>query len=131
MGRKTPPFKNYPKMTQAAFKNYVIQILRRKSMYWPAIKDAKKAACVGRMRSKATGKQAAHYMCAHCKKFFPDKQIHVDHINGVVDPEKGFQGWDVYIDRLFCSVDDLQVLCKECHKKETARETALRKLNKV
>jgi hypothetical protein len=53
--------------------------------------------------------------------------VQVDHINPVVDPAKGFINWDIYIDRIFCEVDKLQVLCRSCHKEKTAEEKLLRK----
>lgn len=40
----------------------------------------------------------------------------LDHVESVVDVDKGWQGWDVYIERLFCGPDELSVLCKACHK---------------
>jgi hypothetical protein len=44
-----------------------------------------------------------------------------------VDPKKGFVGWDVYIDRMFCEIENLQVLCKPCHKIKTDQEKLERK----
>jgi hypothetical protein len=51
----------------------------------------------------------------------------VDHISPVVDPKKGFVSWDVYITRMFCEIDGLQVMCKPCHKIKTAEEKLERK----
>jgi 5-methylcytosine-specific restriction endonuclease McrA len=72
--------------------------------------------------NKKTGKQAMHYKCAACKKDYVSKDVQVDHVNPVVDPATGFVSWDVYIDRLFCEGENLQVLCSTCHKKKTAEE---------
>ena len=54
----------------------------------------------------------------------------VDHINPVVDPVDGHQGWDIYINRLFCETDNLQVLCKKCHDAKTLVEKHIRKKSK-
>jgi hypothetical protein len=57
--------------------------------------------------------------CAGCGGFFVARDVQVDHIDPVVDPEDGFQDLDVFIDRLYCEAENLQVLCKECHKVKT------------
>lgn len=55
------------------------------------------------------------YRCAQCEGIFPRKKVQVDHIIPVVDPATGWDGWDSFIDRMFCPVHSLRVLCKECH----------------
>ena len=54
------------------------------------------------------------------------KEVQVDHIIPVVDFD-GFKDWDTYIKSLFCSIKNLQVLCRECHKEKTTRENIKRK----
>lgn len=51
----------------------------------------------------------------------------LDHELEVVDKEKGWQGWDEFINRLFCGPDELTVLCKDCHKGVSKEEMAERK----
>jgi len=70
----------------------------------------------------ATGRLAQMYLCQHCKQEFSSRDIQVDHIKPVVDPKKGFQTWDIYIDRLFCEKKNFQCLCKICHKVKTKNE---------
>ena len=76
------------------------------------------------------------YLCAHCKKHVPPtvkdgrrrvNNIFVDHIDPIVDPTKGFEGWDVFIDRMFCEKSNLQLLCGDCHDKKSMAERALAK----
>lgn len=62
------------------------------------------------------------YRCALCGHITGPKGIQVDHIEPVVDPVRGRQGWDVYINRLFCPPEGLQALCKGCHEAETAKQ---------
>jgi 5-methylcytosine-specific restriction endonuclease McrA len=83
---------------------------------------ALKAAFAGRQVNAKTGKLAMHYKCAKCKKLFVAADVQVDHVQPVVDPKKGFVGWDVYIDRMFCEIENLQVLCRSCHAVKTADE---------
>jgi hypothetical protein len=82
-----------------------------------------------------------HFKCNKCGRFFKNKggEIAVDHIDPVVSIEDGFVNMDVYINRLFCTVDNLQVLCnysgerdglKSCHKIKTSEERTLAALNK-
>lgn len=88
---------------------------------------ASKAAMVGRMVNERTGRLAEHYKCAACEGFFVARDVQVDHIKPVVDPDKGFKDWWTYINRLYCEKENLQVLCKECHKAKTNEERKARK----
>jgi 5-methylcytosine-specific restriction endonuclease McrA len=67
------------------------------------------------------------YVCAACEGIFPHGDIQVDHIEPVV-ALTGFENFDVYIERLFCNIEGLQVLCRPCHKIKTDEENAARKL---
>ena len=77
--------------------------------------------------NEKTGRIAQHYQCAKCKCEFTSKDVEVDHIKPVIDPKKGFKSWDEYINRLFCTEDNLQVLCKPCHKIKTNKEKEITK----
>ena len=55
----------------------------------------------------------------------------MDHINPVVCPKEGFVDWDVFIKRLFCEKDNLQVLCSGCHDKKTLKERKSRDNKRV
>lgn len=74
-----------------------------------------------------TGKLAMHYRCAECKQLFVAADVQVDHIEPVVDPKKGFVSWDSFINRIFCEIENLQVLCKADHKIKTSLEKLERK----
>lgn len=49
----------------------------------------------------------------------------VDHVVPIVDPEVGFTTWDECIERMFCEVEGLQVLCHDCHKLKSNEERRL------
>ncbi len=68
-----------------------------------------------------------HYKCAKCKKHFVAADVQVDHVLPVVDPKVGFVSWDMFIDRIFCEIENLQVMCKPCHKVKTELEKVERK----
>ena len=119
--------RNGGEWTEARFKSFVTSALRAASRRWPPKYKALKEAFAGRKVNAKTGKLAMHYKCAKCKKLFVAVDVQVDHIKPVVDPKKGFVSWDVYIDRMFCEMENLQVLCKADHKIKTDQEKLERK----
>lgn len=119
--------RNGGEWTEARFKSFVTSALRAASRRWPPKYKALKEAFAGRKVNAKTGKLAMHYTCAACKKLYVATDVQVDHIKPVVDPKKGFVSWDVYINRMFCEIEDLQVMCKPCHKIKTDLEKAERK----
>ncbi len=98
-------------------KHWLTNKLRRLSYQWPPRKEAIRAARQSR----------GQYQCAICERLFGPREIQLDHIIPVVDEETGFVGWDTYIERLFCSQDNFQVLCKPCHAGKTFLEQEIRK----
>lgn len=82
---------------------------------------------MGRQVNAKTGKLAMHYRCAACQKLYVASDVQVDHILPVVDPKKGFVSWDDFINRIFCEIESLQVMCKPCHKIKTDQEKLERK----
>ncbi len=63
-------------------------------------------------------------MCG--KLGFKSKEINVDHIIPVVDPIKGFESIEIFIENLFCDENNLQILCVSCHSQKTALENTNR-----
>lgn len=113
--KKEKPYNNGT-MTNAGFWGMIRSTLRQKSRWWKPIAEAKKKA-----RRKYTGKnkrQKWEYKCSHCKEWFMEKEIQVDHI---VEAGSLTCGDDLkeFVEKLFCEVDGLQVLCKPCHKIKT------------
>lgn len=96
--------------------SFVRQSLRRASFRWPARNAAMKKA----------RKARAQYECAMCKNLFGPKEVALDHIDPVVDPNDGFVSWDSYIVKLLCPEDGYQVLCHTCHDAKTAVERNIR-----
>ena len=108
--------------TEARFRAFIISALRAYMKRFPPKWKALKAAMVGKKINKRTGRLAEHYLCASCGDFFVARDVQVDHIDPVVSPEEGFQDWWTYFNRLYCEADNLQVLCKQCHKEKTNAE---------
>lgn len=119
--------RNGGEWTEARFRSFVTSALRAASRRYPPKYKALKEAFAGRKVNAKTGKQAMHYTCAKCSKHFVATDVQVDHIHPVVDPKKGFTTWDNFIERMFCEIENLQVLCKPCHKIKTDQEKLERK----
>ena len=113
--------------TEARYRAFVISALRAYMKRFPPKWKALKAAMVGRKVNKYSGRLAEHYLCANCGEFFIARDVQVDHIDPVVSPNEGFQDWWTFITRLYCEAENLQVLCKPCHKEKTNRERKERK----
>ena len=108
--------------TEARFRAFVISALRAHMKRFPPKWKALKAAMVGKKVNKRSGRLAEHYLCASCGGFFVARDVQVDHIDPVVSQEEGFQDWWTYMNRLYCEAENLQVLCKPCHKDKTNAE---------
>ena len=106
--------------TEARFRSFVTSALRRASGRWAPKHACRKSARVGRNQ----------YRCAACKQVVGNSETHIDHIEPVVDPVRGFQGWDEYVARLFVEADGFRLLCTACHSEVTAQQREIRKANK-
>jgi hypothetical protein len=123
-GEKT---RNGNTWTEAKFRSFIKGNLRRVTQRWAPIPNALKGARVRR----------GVYLCAGCNQEVPAsthdengkrvKNVHVDHIEPIIDPAIGWVNWDSTIDRMFSEKENLQVLCYECHKIKTDKEKAIAK----
>lgn len=111
--------RNAGTMTESAFWSFIRSGLRQKSRWWKPITECKLKA---KRAYKGTNKrQKFEYQCASCKNWFPEKQINVDHIKpaGSLNCAQDLPG---FVERLFCEIDNLQVLCEKCHDVKTKLE---------
>lgn len=125
--KKVKPVKprNGGKFTESAFWSFIRSTLRQKSRWWIPISMAKKNA--RRPYKGPNNRQKFEYKCAKCGKWFPEKAISVDHIipAGSLNCADDLPG---FVERLFCEVEGLQVLCNDtCHNEKTKNE----KINKL
>lgn len=116
-----------PEWTDAKFRGWIISLLRRGTMRWPPRNQCLVNAKTKKKRNKKTNRLAQHYRCNGCKKDFPLTNMVVDHIDPVIDVDEGFIDFDIYIERMYCPLDNLQALCKPCHKKKCDEERKKRK----
>jgi 5-methylcytosine-specific restriction endonuclease McrA len=115
--RKRKTF-NGGKWTEGRFNSFVTSILRSGSRRWPPKYETLNKAKTEKRTNPKTNRLAQHYLCASCGEEFTAKDVEVDHITPIgVD-----KSWDEFIHGLYCEEENLQVLCKPCHKKKTKEE---------
>lgn len=114
-----PKIRNADTMTEAAFWVYIRSFLRQKNRHWKPLRLAK---LLSRRKYKGSNPhQRFEYQCNHCKQWFPEKEVNVDHIipAGTLTCANDLPG---FVERLFCEVQGLQILCFDCHNIKTQNE---------
>ena len=95
------------------FNSFIKNLLRQGSYKW-----SERTKALGRARVTR-----GFYRCEMCLiDTFKRNQVQLDHKIPVVSVEEGFTTWDDYINRLFCSAENFQVLCLTCHSAKTLVE---------
>lgn len=116
--------------TEAGFTSFIKSALRRASGRWKPKSEVLRKARV----SKGV------YLCEGCGEHVPVtkvidgkrvKNVEVDHVIPVVDPDVGFTTWDDFIRRLFVEEDGLRVLCRDCHAGVTQQQTDIAKARRA
>jgi 5-methylcytosine-specific restriction endonuclease McrA len=98
-------------------KTYLIPKLRSISLYWPARQEAIRRCMVER----------GNYRCEGCGQTgFKRQELQLDHKDPVIDIQEGWQGFDVFVERLYCPASGFQCLCEVCHTIKTETEKQLR-----
>lgn len=85
-----------------------------------------------RIEWKNGNRKRVSYKCKACTKLFSSKDIQVDHIvpigNGVYE---GIEDAKRFAELVYCSYDNLQILCKECHKVKSKEEQSEKSYHNV
>jgi hypothetical protein len=100
-------------------KSKITQAVRR-IWYWSPDHKLVKARC---KQSKDL------YRCERCRAL--TNKLQIDHVEPVVDPVMGWQGYEVFITRMFPDPSiGLRGLCPTCHTKLTEAQNIVRKENR-
>lgn len=106
--------------TKARYFSFIRGLLRSGFTRYPVKHQVKVAA-----RRKKKGTRRFEYKCADCKKWYPNSQTEVDHIEPA-GSLKDYSDLPGFVERLYCEADNLQVLCKACHHIKTQEERSKR-----
>ena len=117
----SPKVRNSGQWTEARFRSFVASVLRAGTRRWPP-KWAALAAAFTEKRKSKSGREAKHYLCNACKLEFTSTQVQIDHKEPIGD----WSDFNVVVEKLFCEKENLQVLCKPCHKDKTKKERQAR-----
>ena len=114
-----PKTRNSGTLTESAFWSFIRSALRQKSRWWKPVSECKQKA--KRAYKGSNKRQKFEYQCNHCKNWYAEKNINVDHIipAGTLTCANDLPG---FVERLFVEAEGLQVLCSNCHDKKTAKE---------
>ena len=105
--------------SESKYKSFVRSGMRMLWTKWPVkfmvLLEARRAY-------KGPNKQQKwEYRCASCKQWCMQKNIQVDHIEDIGTITSKCTFYEV-VSRFLSEPDNLQVLCKPCHKTKTAEE---------
>ena len=103
-------------MTRQGFIGMIRSLLRKQSMKWKPVRDCLEVA--KRPSESDNPRLKWEYQCAHCGDWFPRKKVEVDHIHGT-SGLLSLVDLPTFIEKLFCEVDGLRVLCEKCHDNKT------------
>lgn len=71
-------------------------------------------------------------LCFECGAPTPTYLIQIDHIEPIIELTKSLDDytWAEIVDRVWCTIDNLNPVCKDCHKVKTKEENKARRAYK-
>ena len=115
--RKEPLTRCGSTMTESQYLAWIRSALRSKSLRWPPRGEALK---LSRRAYKGSNKlQKWEHQCALCSKWWKAKEVVVDHFPVAAGSILSVADIGPFANNLYCEVDNLRVLCKECHDVHT------------
>ena len=116
--KKAPKTRNSHTWSEGEFWSFIRASLRNRTRWWkPKLEALKRARRVSKSRNK---RLKWEFRCNMCKKWFPQKEVEVNHITpvGSLRSSDDLAG---FVSRLFCERQGLEVVCKICHKKHHSK----------
>lgn len=114
---------------EKTLKQWLVPKLRKISSHWP---NKNKALALARVKVKVGEYKNGNdilksmYRCEICQELYDSTEIQIDHRTPVIGMY-GFDDWNVYIESLFCGLDNLGAVCKSCHFLKTQNENDTRR----
>lgn len=107
-------------MTESEFFGKIRSALRKAFASWRPMTVALNRA---RRNSQSSNPRLQYeYQCAHCERWFPRKEVYIDHIEPVGTLRK-LEDIPSFVERLTQECDcAYQILCDGCHQKKTNKE---------
>lgn len=115
---RTEPCAQYPLWSEARYRTFVRSALRKAWTKWPPKFEALKRA--QRPSQSDNKKLKWEYQCYNCSHWFPQDKVSVDHVVPWGDPWG--LSFEEAIRKLLVGVDELQVLCDDCHSRKSSYE---------
>lgn len=106
--------------TEARYFSFIRSALRMAWIKYPVKYDALKLASKPNT-GEFDNRTKNVYTCANCKNVFKVKDVQVDHKISV-GTLRTYDDLPRFVANLFCELNNLQVLCKDCHKEKTNKE---------
>ena len=129
---KTPKDPNKPKKKpkfnqHSALRGAWRRVFSRSPIVREVLQDARREVPKYNKDGTRAKRDSVQYKCYVCSEWVGSTGVQVDHIVPVINPEIGFETWEIYEKRLFCGKDNLGVICEACHKAKTDSEKAIAK----
>jgi 5-methylcytosine-specific restriction endonuclease McrA len=122
MGKRVPRTHAGGTWTKSQYFNFIRGALRKAATRYPV-----KHQVLDTVKTFVEGKRHRfEYPCAECGASFKRTEVEVDHIVPAGSLRE-YEDLPSFTRTLFCEADNLQVLCKPCHKKKTAAERKAKK----
>lgn len=119
MGRTVEKTRAGGTWSEARYFSFIRSALRRAWSKYPVRYQVLNKA--RRELKEKKGNQKYEYQCNQCKSWFKQKEIEVDHIQAC-GSLKTYDDLPRFVSTLFCEEDNLQVVCKPCHRDITKKE---------
>jgi hypothetical protein len=122
--------KRAPFNQNAAIRGAIRRVFARSPVVREVLMEGRREVPKYNKDSSRSKKDAVQYSCQVCFEWVSSTKISVDHIDPVISIESGFVDWNEFVTRLWCSKENLQRICDDCHQKKTNNERFQRQLKK-
>ena len=131
--KKSLPVRNVYRHVNNRLSYQILQVIKRVFTRSDVVQDFyeenKIREAVYNKDGSRSKRDAVWFRCESCKGKFKQKDMNCDHKEPVipVNIPTEHMSWDIVMERLFVEKEDLQLICKKCHKEKTQEENRLRR----